>query len=392
MGRLREVGQLNIHAVVLLMIVLAVGAFSMVGCGDGGGSSGGRSNVIILPPIAEGGLLYPEAISADGSSVVGYGENASGKLEAFRWTSKEGTVGLGFLPGYTDGSNAASVSGDGSVIVGMSINDASQSGNAWVWTERAEMQAIPMPEEALGSQAIQITEDGKYVLGAYTRVDGVAFGFIWSEKGGAQTIRVSDSTPPDEFAPVGITGDGLNVFFNRVTEAAGITQGGVLHQYGLPFGQGEWGGYNLTPADSVDVFFVRNGAVSRDGGTVAGFIERKDHWVTPGIWLAQGSVLQIAPGVIGRTKCVSPDGSMAGGGNGDMGSAFIWDKQAGHRNLVVHLQALDEELGTQYLDAFETTGGPADVTGIAADNKRLVGTAGQVALSDYWATFLLDLP
>jgi hypothetical protein len=64
----------------------------------------------------------------------------------------------------------------------------------------------------------------------------------------------------------------------------------------------------------------------------------------------------------------------------------------GHRNLVVHLQSLDEELGTSYRDAFATTGGPADVTGIAADNKRLVGTAGQVAFSDYWDAFLLDLP
>lgn len=394
MRTLRKRSWPNPHCVSLLLIVLAMGAVSIAGCGsDDAAAPSPQPGAIILPPLADGGLLYPNAVSADGSTIVGYGENAEGKLEAFRWTSKEGTAALGFLSSYTDASNAASVSGDGSMIVGISIDEASQSGSAWFWTKGRGMQPIPMPVEVLGSNAIQITEDGKYVLGAYTtKTDEVTFGFIWSDRGSTQTVENSDSVAPDQFAPVGITADGFTVFFNRETADTTVKQGGVLHQYGLPFGQGEWGGYNLTPQDSLDTFFVANGAVSRDGRTVAGFISRVDHFVTPGIWLGLGSLLEIAPGVIGRTKCVSPDGSMAGGGNGDMGSAFIWDTQVGHRNLVVHLQALDEERGTHYLDAFETTGGPADVTGIAADNKRLVGTAGQVAFSDHWGAFLLDLP
>ena len=389
--------RLNVHSVSQLVIILAMGAVSMAGCGsdgDGGSTPTRQPGAIILPPLAEGGLLYPNAVSADGSTVVGYGEDAEGKLEAFRWTSKEGTVALGFVPGYTDGSNAASTSGDGSMIVGISINETVGTGAAWYWTKGGGMQPIPMPVEVLGSNAIQITEDGKYVLGAYTtKADEVTFGFIWSDRGGTQTVENSDSVAPDQFAPVGITADGFTLFFNReTTDNTTGKQGGVLHQYGLPFGQGEWGGYNLTPQDSLDTFFVVNGAVSRDGRTVAGFISRVDHFVTPGIWLGLGSLLEIAPSVIGRTKCVSPDGSMAGGGNGDMGSAFIWDTQVGHRNLVVHLQAMDEERGTHYLDVFKATGGPADVTGIAADNKRMVGTAGQVAFSDHWGAFLLDLP
>jgi hypothetical protein len=326
--------------------------------------------------------------------VVCYGQNAAGKLEAFRWTSKEGTVALGFLPGYTDGSNAASVSGDGSKIVGISVNETSQSGSAWFWTKGGGMQPIPMPVEVLGSNAIQITEDGKYVLGAYTDKGQEVYAFIWSGQGTSQTVTGSESHAPDQFAPVAITGDGLRVFFNRETvdTPPTVKQGGVVHQYGLPLGGGEWGGYNLTPEDSVDTFFVENGAISSDGGTVAGYIKREDNFLTPGIWLAQGSLLEIAPSIISRTKCVSPDGSMAGGGNGDAGSAFIWDMQVGHLNLMLHLRALDQQLGTQYLHAFATTGTPADVTGIAANNKRLVGTAGQVATSNYWAAFLLDLP
>ena len=409
MHRVREGSRLNASRASLLVIVLAMGALSIAGCGGDDGAAPNQQpgtttptpsvppskqpGAIILPPLAQGGLLYPYAISADGSTVVGYGEDAAGKLEAFRWTNKEGTVALGFLPGYTDGSNAASVSGDGSMIVGISINEMSQSGSAWFWTKKGGMQPIPMPVEVLGSNAIQITADGKYVLGAYTDTDQQLSAFIWSGQGEAQTVVGSDSIA-STFAPVAITADGLRVFFNRDMSEATPTlrAGGVVHQYGLPLGQGEWGGYNLTPEDYVDTFFVENGAISSDGGTAAGYIHRKDNYVTPGIWLAQGIILEIAPSVIGYTKCVSPDGSMAGGGNGDEAAAFIWDIQVGFQNLMLHLRALDQELGTQYLDAFAVTGGPADVTGIAADNKRIVGTAGQVALSNYWAAFLLDLP
>jgi hypothetical protein len=251
-----------------------------------------------------------------------------------------------------------------------------------------------MPVEVLGSNAIQITADGKYVLGAYTDTGQEMQAFIWSGQGTSQTVTGSESNAANPFAPVAITEDGLRVFFNRelANPIPTVKQGGVVHQYGLPFGGGEWGGYNLTPEDSVDTFFVENAAISSDGGTVAGFIQRKDNFVTPGIWLAQGSLLEIAPGLIGRTKCVSPDGSMAGGGNGDEGAAFIWDMQVGHLNLMLHLRALDHELGTHYIHTFATTGTPADVTGIAANNKRIVGTAGQVAMGNYWAAFLLDLP
>jgi len=420
MTRLRERSQANIHRVSLLVTVLVMGAFSIAGCGDDDGAAsnqqpgtttptvtamaaptttpsvppGRQPGAIILPPLAQGGLLYPNAISADGSTVVGYGKNAAGKLEAFRWTSKDGTVALGFLPGYTDGSNAASVSGDGSKIVGISINETSQSGSAWSWTKKGGMQPIPMPVEVLGSNAIQITADGKYVLGAYTDTGQEMSAFIWSGQGEAQTVIGSESQAPDQFDPVAISEDGFRVFFNRqmADPIPTARQGGVVHQYGGPLGGGDWGGYNLTPQDSVDTFFIENGAISSDGGTVAGYIHRKDNYVTPGIWLAQGIILEIAPSVIGYTKCVSPDGSMAGGGNGDEAAAFIWDMQVGFQNLMLHLRALDHELGTHYLDAFATTGGPADVTGIAANNKRLVGTAGQVAMSDYWAAFLLDLP
>lgn len=65
----------------------------------------------------DGGNATPFGISANGSVVVG-DFNASNGIEAFRWTSATGMVGLGDLPTGTFHSEARGVSGDGNVVVG----------------------------------------------------------------------------------------------------------------------------------------------------------------------------------------------------------------------------------------------------------------------------------
>jgi len=62
------------------------------------------------------------AVSADGVVIVGTESDnrlgPSGWSEAFRWTEAGGVVGLGYLPGGLEQSEAFAVSADGSVIVG----------------------------------------------------------------------------------------------------------------------------------------------------------------------------------------------------------------------------------------------------------------------------------
>ena len=60
----------------------------------------------------------PDAVSADGSTVVGHSAVGVGALEAFRWTASGGIVGLGDFAGGAPVSQANGVSADGSVIVG----------------------------------------------------------------------------------------------------------------------------------------------------------------------------------------------------------------------------------------------------------------------------------
>ncbi len=61
-----------------------------------------------------------QAVSADGSVVVGTGASAFG-TEAFRWTADDGMVGLGDLPGGGFFSAASGMSADGSTVVGNSF-------------------------------------------------------------------------------------------------------------------------------------------------------------------------------------------------------------------------------------------------------------------------------
>ena len=111
------------------------------------------------------------------------------------------------------------------------------------------------------------------------------------------------------------------------------------------------------------------------------------------VWTAAGGILPIAPGVTGRVWCVSPDGTMAGGGNGDAGTAFVWSPTLGFQNLIVFLEELDWLHGTDVVSAFAANGGyPSNVHGIADGNKRLVGTAGTSIFGNPCRGFVLDLP
>ena len=84
-------------------------------------SSGtGMQSLGTLPGAGDGGrelYSYAAAISADGTTIVGNGYSANG-IEAFRWTSAGGIVGLGDLPGGIFSSGAMDVSANGAIIVG----------------------------------------------------------------------------------------------------------------------------------------------------------------------------------------------------------------------------------------------------------------------------------
>jgi len=81
-----------------------------------------------LGTLPGGTISRAAGVSADGSTVVGYGNAGLAGIRAFRWTAASGMVSLGTLPGMT--SYAYGVSGDGSVVVGVLMSP----NRAMMWT------------------------------------------------------------------------------------------------------------------------------------------------------------------------------------------------------------------------------------------------------------------
>lgn len=106
-------------------------------------SDGGTVGLGLLPGDAVDSAAF--GVSADGSVVVGWGRRFQGegfqpKLEAFRWTSDTGMVGLGDLTGNLFESFAFDVSGDGSVVVG--YGSTYFGTEAFLWTSDGGMKRL----------------------------------------------------------------------------------------------------------------------------------------------------------------------------------------------------------------------------------------------------------
>jgi probable HAF family extracellular repeat protein len=153
------------------------------------GTLGGRSSVA-------------NAVSADGSVVVGWAENAEGQHRAFRWTAARGMQDLGTLGG--DWSEATGVSADGSVVVGWAENVLGFR-RAFRWTAAGGMQDLG----TLGgynSAATGVSADGSVVVGWAENVLGFRRAFRWTAARGMQDLGTLGSVFGSE--ATGVSADG----------------------------------------------------------------------------------------------------------------------------------------------------------------------------------------
>jgi len=117
-------------------------------------------------------------VSADGSTIVGQDDSASG-LEAFVWTLPTGMLGIGDLAGGGFESSAADASADGSIVVGTGTTDAGSE--AFVWDANAGMRSLQGVLEANGldlagwrlEAATGVSDDGRRFVGWGLNPNGV---------------------------------------------------------------------------------------------------------------------------------------------------------------------------------------------------------------------------
>jgi probable HAF family extracellular repeat protein len=120
------------------------------------------------------GVLYTSeatAVSADGSVVVGQSSTANGNTEfdyeAFRWTQSGGMVGLGDIPGGAFKSRANAVSADGSVVVGLGVNAMTVRALRWIQSSGMMSSTVISNDIAIG-----VSADGVVVAGSDGLIQG----------------------------------------------------------------------------------------------------------------------------------------------------------------------------------------------------------------------------
>jgi autotransporter-associated beta strand protein/probable HAF family extracellular repeat protein len=134
-----------------------------------------------------GGATESEAkrISADGTTIVGWGTSANG-VEAFRIVGSGAMTGLGDLPGGKYFSEASAVSANGGVIVGRS--HSTNGPEAFCWTTATGMVGLgDLPGGAFCSEATGVSGDGAIVVGtSASAVDTDVF--VWTAAGGMRSL------------------------------------------------------------------------------------------------------------------------------------------------------------------------------------------------------------
>jgi probable HAF family extracellular repeat protein len=201
----------------------------VVGYGDNGAtdftafrwSAGGGFQQLGNLPGGSQSLAYD--VSADGAVVVGQANTDTGTvrgLHAFRWTAATGLQDLGTLPGGTQ-SLANNVSADGSVVAGFAAAPAGD--RAFRWTAAGGLQPIAPLAGDTRTTGIGLSADGSTVVGySASRTDGADnVAFRWTAATGTQLIPAPAGVPADAAAfAAAVSGDGNAVVGNVLVSAA----------------------------------------------------------------------------------------------------------------------------------------------------------------------------
>ena len=148
-------------------------------------------------------------VSADGSLVVGLSGD-----DAFVWTRDEGLQPLDDLPGGTT-SRARHASADGSVVVGLT------NAQAFRWIDGGNVQGLGFLPGFAQSEALRTSADGKVVVGRSLGAAGpgqIVEPFRWTDSGGMAALgRLNPASLFGE--ATGVSADGSIVVGFSGTEA-----------------------------------------------------------------------------------------------------------------------------------------------------------------------------
>lgn len=284
--------------------------------------AGGMTN---LGPLVINGWSTALAVSADGSVVVGradqfgYGPGADySHFHAFRWTQAGGMTDLGALGGAFAPGNASSawgVSADGSVIVGESA--LSTATHAFRWTQAGGFADLG----TLGgtaSSARGTSADGNVVVGTSSTAGGVNHAFRWTLVGGMIDLGTTPGANDSHATAVssgGLVVVGDSSFLNGDIFAFRWSQAGGMASLGAIAGT-----YSTATGISADGNVVV-GCSSVGGGNTRAFRWTQADGMTDLGTL--GGANSYASGVSADGKVVVGNSDTASSGN----HAFVWHER-----------------------------------------------------------------
>jgi probable HAF family extracellular repeat protein len=148
-------------------------------------AAAGYQSIGNLATDGSGMESVPQAISPDGSVVVGYAStDQSYDRMAFRWTAA-GMQGLGRMPGSSRNDGTTGVSADGATIVGTEMMDtAPLTTRGFRWTAATGMQPLDQPIFGSTSTRVNgISADGSTIIGLLRTDDNAEVAVRWTSAG-----------------------------------------------------------------------------------------------------------------------------------------------------------------------------------------------------------------
>ncbi len=314
----------------------------------------GLGNVTASPA---GGINSTAAgLSADGSVVTGYGNNAAGTFEAFRWTSAGGMVNIS--GGVT--SSAFSISADGSVVAGV-VNDSGNNA-AGRWTAGTGFVSLgDLPGGTTDSLAWGVSRDGTVIFG-YANGEGGKEAFRWTSADGMVGLGNLSGGHSSEARAASIdgsviAGSGFNAA-NGIEAFRWTSVGGMVGLGDLDFANQNVGvasqASGMTPDGSVIVGTAMNSS---------GFSEAF-RWTAGGGMVGLGALAGSFPN--SDATAVSADGSIVVGGSlSNSGyEAFVWTGSTGLLSMNAYLAGQGVDLTGWSLQSAHA---------ISADGTTIVG-------------------
>ncbi len=169
----------------------------------------GIVNLGFLP----GSSSSPSDVSGDGQIIVGTSIDPIGFSRDFRWTNETGMVSLGTLPAnFPESSHGLGISADGSIIVGTTSSGNGQE--AFRWTEETGMVGLgDLPGGFVSSGAEDISSDGTTIVGSSSSElsQGSSEAYRWTEETGMQGLGFLN--PTDHTSTAGFTSSNGRLVF-----------------------------------------------------------------------------------------------------------------------------------------------------------------------------------